>query len=628
MNADKAEPFKEIHVTDGRIVGKVRLRAGASDADTLNAFRALFPGRSPLTLRIAAGGGRAAEEVVPIASRLYNYVEANNAQPYLVYFKVKQLPPPPPGHVTLCELNCELLSTSGEDDDSLSRYLSAGGVRYPYLVVPLPQQERELDGEGGGIGGIHKVGKRATGSGALKRKRSEPSEDGRLWHSFTDAVSVLLHNFVPGGRQPLSVDELEQEGNVDGQKRIRALAWHHYKQLFAIAAADGSIHLYNLTAERWLPTCLQHQFQTKVYNIAWKPQAANVLAVACRHGICLWRLFNNRNKSSRARRRGDGDISPAGGLFTDTVGSVRQSTSTAAWMRYLSYPSHGPVTSIAWSPDGQYLASGSPSHPAVIVWDIVLGTCTPLNRLSTHGISLVRWSPNQSYLFAATTGGTFFVWETKTWNSQKWTFSGPCQSAAWSPDSRFLLVSEKGESTVHIIYFKGSPPEIGGAYQGCEEMGPYEVTHPNGQTEMAGGPIDQIHWDPSGERIAVTFLNSGSKVTASTSSTNTKTKRKSTMMDVVDEKGKEVVEKEAEEKEKEKEAEPDHGDEEPRSDEKTNIETICEQGLIGIYATSVRASFLEFNSRGYIRGPLTGGRPHALAFSPTFTRGALLSVVR
>lgn len=69
-------------------------------------------------------------------------------------------------------------------------------------------------------------------------------------------------------------------------------------------------------------------------------------------------------------------------------------------MEYLRYPGHAPVTSLSFSPSGRYLATGSPNDSAVIIWDLAFNNPTILRYKG--GVTLIKWSPNENYLFAAT----------------------------------------------------------------------------------------------------------------------------------------------------------------------------------------------------------------------------------
>ncbi|RLI44069.1 hypothetical protein DRO69_08225 [Candidatus Bathyarchaeota archaeon] len=97
------------------------------------------------------------------------------------------------------------------------------------------------------------------------------------------------------------------------------------------------------------------------------------------------------------------------------------------------------VLSVAWNPDGRYLASSS--YDTVRVWDVE--TWKLLKTLKGHGDSVlsVAWSPDGQYL--ASGGGLFdrtvCVWDVETWRLLKTLSHGDSVlSVAWSPDGQYL----------------------------------------------------------------------------------------------------------------------------------------------------------------------------------------------
>lgn len=136
--------------------------------------------------------------------------------------------------------------------------------------------------------------------------------------------------------------------------------------------------------------------QRGISCLAWRPCGSAELAVGCRVGIMLWTL------------------DPA---------SVVSRPSTSC-VRPLTRPGHAPVTALAWQPCGRLLVSGSPADPALLVWSVASEQCMPVRRVSGGGVSLLRWSPSGRRLLAATPGRTFRVWNTKSWESERWTVPG------------------------------------------------------------------------------------------------------------------------------------------------------------------------------------------------------------
>jgi hypothetical protein len=110
----------------------------------------------------------------------------------------------------------------------------------------------------------------------------------------------------------------------------------------------------------------------------------------------------------------------------------------------------GPITQIAWSPDGHLLASASRDQ-SIRLWDAQ--TANLLHTLSDHSNSVysVPWSPDGRLLASASDDHTIRLWDaaigrqTSTLESH----TGPLSGIAFSADNR-LLASKSIDATVRL----------------------------------------------------------------------------------------------------------------------------------------------------------------------------------
>ena len=99
-----------------------------------------------------------------------------------------------------------------------------------------------------------------------------------------------------------------------------------------------------------------------------------------------------------------------------------------SWVRVETSPGHAPITSLSWSPHGNFLVSASPADNSLITWDIPIGVATRIKRAKGGGLNHVLWSPDSQKVFVASVESVFRVWETQNWTCEKWTnFCGRCK---------------------------------------------------------------------------------------------------------------------------------------------------------------------------------------------------------
>lgn len=359
---------------------------------------------------------------------------------------------PPPGSVTICEINRDLITADSISDDRaketygkvLGTVFSPVQFEAENLVSPTQEHGGEQQGRNG-----------QKGLSAL--------------------VHAMKRFFHPNDVHLLT------EVNLQG------VCWHQHKHVLAFISGANQVTIRDYEDNEGKdPSILHGDFQREVKLVEWRPNSGRTLSVACKGGICIWAASYPGNPASV--RSG----------ATPFVGTISKG-SGMRWtlVDFLKSQSGEDISALSWSPDGRYLATGSYESSAFTIWDVSQGFGTPIRR-GLGGISVLKWSPTGDYFFAAKFGGTFYLWETATWTSEPWSSSGGfVTGAVWDPDGRMVLLAFSESSTLGSIHFASKPPSL------VAHLVPVDL--PEMATITASQKIEKIAWDASGERLAISF---------------------------------------------------------------------------------------------------------------------------
>jgi serine/threonine protein kinase/Tol biopolymer transport system component len=182
------------------------------------------------------------------------------------------------------------------------------------------------------------------------------------------------------------------------------------------------------------------------------------------------------------------------------TGTKQKPTPVSQGQLFLTHRGHaGPVNAVAWSPDGQRIASGS-GYPdnAVQVWNASDGSHLFTYRGHSDQVMSVGWSPDGQRIASCSIDGTAQVWSARD-GRHLFTYRGHSSAVytvAWSPDGQ-RIASCSGE--------KIAPSGVGIATDPVDTtVQVWSASDGSHLFTYRGHSLDvyTVAWSPDGQRIA------------------------------------------------------------------------------------------------------------------------------
>lgn len=247
--------------------------------------------------------------------------------------------------------------------------------------------------------------------------------------------------------------------------RVLAVAWSPDGNLLASAGNDGTIQIWDPQTANLVLTYREHNLP--VLALSWSPDGKRMASSSEDKTVHIWDTITgevqhmHRGHSARVLTLAwspDGKSIASGGedkmVHIWNMQRERGSFLTS-WLFHtrgqFTFRGHfGRVNALAWSPNGQRVASVG-SDKTLQVWDTISGRKYFIHRNPSSTLTSVAWSYDGRFLATGGNDKLVQVWDTVTRNPVA-TYAGHTgyvTSVSWAPDGK-QIVSASVDHTIHI----------------------------------------------------------------------------------------------------------------------------------------------------------------------------------
>lgn len=209
--------------------------------------------------------------------------------------------------------------------------------------------------------------------------------------------------------------------------------------------------------------------------------------------------------------------SPVPTTFTATpfpTASIQPATTAPmAQITSLTLSGHsGPVRTLAWSPDGQILASGSYTYaqdkdPDIHLWNRD-GTSRAVLKGHVNGVASLAWSPDGKTLASGTLNSELRLWQSDGTPLESFNVAyGMIFALAWSPDGKVLAVGSVQNNSNTTVQLWSMPAKtlLKTMYTGGSGGKFYSLGWSADGKYLAGGAVTFKIWQADGTEVAKSY---------------------------------------------------------------------------------------------------------------------------
>ncbi|KAG4927729.1 hypothetical protein JHK84_053293 [Glycine max] len=327
---------------------------------------------------------------------------------------------PPPGSLTLCEVNRDLITVDALSDDRANQTY---GKILGLVFSPVPFHNLENDAS-------DQEGPTATETAAGESvQRKCP----------VALLQGLVNNYLGRLFYPNDVHLLPE---VD----LQGVSWHPNKHIIAFISAPTQVLVRDYQESGTVlvmigkdPSILTNESQRDARVLEWRPNGGKMLAVGCKGGICMWAASYPGNAASVR----SGAASFLGGVGTP----IRRGL--------------GGISMLKWSPTGDYFFA-SKFDGTFYLWET--NTWTSEQWSSTSGfVKGATWDPDGRMILLAFS-------ESSTLGSIHFASKPPSLDAHLLPVDLPEILSLTGSQGIEKIAWDNSGERLAVSFKGGDDM--------------------------------------------------------------------------------------------------------------------------------------------------------------
>jgi WD40 repeat protein len=271
---------------------------------------------------------------------------------------------------------------------------------------------------------------------SIKSSGSSPQMrwlDGKLICSGLGSTAISL--FLPSG---IHVRDLKGHSGA-----VLCVALTPNGKVLATGSADKTIKIWEIASGKVLNTMTGHT--AAVSAVAW---AMNGKTLASGSADATVRVWDARDGSAEQILKEHKQDVHGLAWSLKSLASGGADGQAILWnansgQKVKALTINAPVTSLAWTPDGKYLATGD-SDTRIAVWKVE--TWTPMAKLervgSPPGVTALAWSPNRPLLASGRANHTLQLWDVQTGKSvQDLPTMAAVQVVTWTANGNAIVAA-------------------------------------------------------------------------------------------------------------------------------------------------------------------------------------------